>query len=252
MAVEPVTIIQITDTHLFADNQECLKGIPTYQSLQVVLSDTANRFPYADAYLFTGDLSQDGSPESYIHLKELVEKLNKSCFVIPGNHDDLSNIKTFLTSDHVFLEDYTDVGGWRIILMNTQVVNEEHGFVSDRELKKLKTNIIDKTYNYLVCIHHPPIDLECFIDETRLRNESAFFDAIGTITGQVVVIWGHAHQEYVERRNNLLLLGAPSSCVQFKPKESVFVKDELPPGYRVLKLYASGRVDTEIVRVYGS
>ena len=249
MAVDPVTIVQVTDTHLFEDKQERLKGVPTYQSLQAVLSDTANRFPNADAYLLTGDLSQDGSAGSYLHLKGLVEKLNKPCFVIPGNHDHLPYMKTCLISDRVFLKDYIDLGSWRIILVNTQVVNEEHGLVSDQELQKLKNNILDQIHNYLVCIHHPPIDLECFIDETRLRNESAFFDALDAITGQLVVAWGHAHQEYTERRNKLLLLGAPSTCVQFKPKIPIFMKDELPPGYRVLKLYADGNVDTEVLRV---
>lgn len=249
MAVGPVTVVQITDSHLFADKQELLKGVPTYQSLQGVLSDIVKRFPGADAYLLTGDLSQDGSPESYLHLKGLIEKLDKPCFVIPGNHDDLPNMEAYLTSNRVFIKDHTDMGNWRIIMVNTQVVNEEHGVVSDQELQKLKNNIADKIHNYLVCIHHPPIDLECFIDETRLRNESAFFDALEPITGQLVVVWGHAHQEYSKRRNNLLLLGTPSTCLQFKPKFPVFVKDELPPAYRVLKLYAGGEVDTEVIRV---
>ena len=249
MAVDPVTVVQVTDTHLFEDKRERLKGVPTYQSLQAVLSDTANRFPHADAYLLTGDLSQDGSSESYLHLKGLIENLNKPCFVIPGNHDNLSIMKACLISNRVYIKDYIDLGSWRIILVNTQVMNEEYGLISDQELQKLKNNILDRIHNYLVCIHHPPINLECFIDETRLRNESAFFDALEAVSGQLVVVWGHAHQEYTERRNNLLLLGTPSTCVQFKPKFPIFVKDELPPGYRVLKLYAGGGVDTEVLRV---
>ena len=158
-------------------------------------------------------------------------------------------MERYLLSDRVFLEDHTDIGSWRIILVNTQVVNQEHGIISDHELRKLKSNISNKSNNYLICIHHPPIDLECFIDETRLRNESAFFGVLQTITGTLVVVWGHAHQEYTERRNNLFLLGAPSTCVQFKPKIPVFMKDALPPGYRVLILHGNGEVDTKIVRV---
>lgn len=249
MAVDPVTIVQITDTHLFADKRERLQGVLTYESLQGVLMDSGSRFPRADAYILTGDLSQDGSPESYQHLKELVARLMTPCFVIPGNHDDLQNMERCLVSDQLSLKECVDLGNWRVILVNTQVVNEEHGAISDQEMLRLRRNISEEITNYLVCVHHPPITLECFIDETMLQNARAFFDVLTAVTGNKVVVWGHAHQEYAEKRNDLLLLGTPSSCVQFKPKFPVFMKDALPPGYRVLNLYASGEVDTQVVRV---
>ncbi|TPD49001.1 MAG: phosphodiesterase, partial [Thalassolituus maritimus] len=64
-SAETLRIVQVTDTHLFGDIGGKLLGVPTYDSMHAVLSQL-DAFPFqADAMLVTGDLSQDGSEQSY-------------------------------------------------------------------------------------------------------------------------------------------------------------------------------------------
>ena len=50
-----------------------------------VLSDLKKE--YADAIVFTGDLTQKGSQEEHEILKSFVEELGIPAFYVPGNHD---------------------------------------------------------------------------------------------------------------------------------------------------------------------
>jgi Icc protein len=56
-----IKVLQITDTHLFADSNGCLLGLNTEQSLEAVIAQIrANHLP-ADLILATGDLVHESS-----------------------------------------------------------------------------------------------------------------------------------------------------------------------------------------------
>jgi len=65
------------------------------------------------------------------------------------------------------------------------------------------------------------------------------------------VLYGHIHQQLDFQHQGIRCLCSPSSCIQFKPNVTNFALDKLNPGYRWLKLYTDGRVETEVVRVSG-
>ena len=44
----------------------------------------------------------------------------------------------------------------------------------------------------------------------------------------------------------------PSTCIQFKPEVIDFALDEVNPGYRRLKLYSDGKIESEVIRIDGS
>lgn len=62
---------------------------------------------------------------------------------------------------------------------------------------------------------------------------------------------GHIHQEFDQQRGNLRLLASPSTCVQFAPGSEEFQVSSEAPGYRWLRLYADGTLDTGVSRVTG-
>ena len=51
------------------------------------------------------------------------------------------------------------------------------------------------------------------------------------------------------RRGDVLLLSAPSTCIQFLPNSVGFAVDMTAPGYRWLELHPDGRIDTGIERL---
>ena len=244
------TVVQISDSHLFGDKQGCLQEVNTYDSLQAVLNDASKRYSHARAFVLSGDLSQDGTAESYHNLKGLIRDLTRTpCFVIPGNHDHIPNMRQHLVSDSIRFERFADFEDWRVHFLNTQVEDMEHGFLGTDEMGVLEKNASERKQNHLICLHHPPVLLNGFIDRSKLQNSDQFFAVLENIQGQKVVIFGHAHQEYVEKRSDLVLLGAPSTCVQFEPHTPECVKHALPPGYRVLNLRDGGVFETEVIRI---
>ena len=48
---------------------------------------------------------------------------------------------------------------------------------------------------------------------------------------------------------DLRLMASPSTCVQFAVGSSDFATDNLAPGYRWLRLYDDGRLESEIARL---
>ena len=67
-AVNPdasVLLVQLSDSHLFAEADGSLLGMNTRDSLQRVIGLVREQQPQIDLVLATGDLSQDGTLESY-------------------------------------------------------------------------------------------------------------------------------------------------------------------------------------------
>jgi Icc protein len=61
-----------------------------------------------------------------------------------------------------------------------------------------------------------------------------------------LVLGGHVHQEFEQRRGGVLVLATPSTCAQFTPCTEHCVMDMKPPGYRWLELLPDGTVRTEV------
>jgi Icc protein len=74
-SASPLLIAQVTDIHLFADASKELLGLPTAKSFHVVLERLQKLLPQPDILLLTGDLSQDGKPESYQCLQDALKSL---------------------------------------------------------------------------------------------------------------------------------------------------------------------------------
>ena len=84
-----------------------------------------------------------------------------------------------------------------------------------------------------------------------LRNPDALFAVLDGFPQVRALLWGHIHQEFDQLRNGVRLLASPSTCVQFAPGSEEFQVDQEAPGYRWLRLYADGRLETAVSRVVG-
>ncbi|HKK16822.1 MAG TPA: phosphodiesterase, partial [Gammaproteobacteria bacterium] len=102
----------------------------------------------------------------------------------------------------------------------------------------------------LIVLHHPPVSIGSpWMDKMGLKNPADLFSVLERHEQVRAVIWGHIHQEFSGSHGDIRLLATPSTCVQFKPGAGEYEKDPLAPGYRVLKLYNSGTIESHIVRV---
>lgn len=86
--------------------------------------------------------------------------------------------------------------------------------------------------------------------DTMLLADSANFWSVVKQNPQVSgVLWGHVHQNFDTFKNGARLLASPSTCVQFAARSTNFALDPLAPGFRFLRLFADGSINTEIIRV---
>lgn len=244
--------IQITDCHLFASDEGKLLGMDTQASLNAVLDNIHSEQSQFDFYLCTGDLSQDGSVESYQYLKDLLAKDGKEQFWIPGNHDYRSNMLQVVNEEQEMLP-VIKKGNWQLILLDSQVPGSVFGNLAQSQLDLLEDALkADPTSHTLITMHHHPKPMGCkWLDTQQIRNSQALLDIVDKYDNVRVVLWGHVHQDSDNMVDGVRYMSTPSTCVQFTPESSDFDVDKEGPGYRWLELNDDGSVNTGVSRVVG-
>lgn len=250
-----ISIAHLTDTHLFAESDRLLIGIPTDASFQAVLAEVKQTLPNVDLLLLTGDLSQDGSVESYQRMRNSLDSYQIPAYCLAGNHDDLAIMQKHLPSEYVSLARSLNIGNWKIILLNSVVTEAVQGYLAEAELTWLEEQLNKEGDRpTLIAFHHPAIAIGSpWMDSICLTNQDQFWE-IGDRHPQIkIVINGHAHQDFDQIRqtnhNPVRCLVSPATCVQFRPQTPTFQVDPLAPAFRHLRLYADGSVQTEIYRL---
>ena len=243
----PLTLLQLTDTHIAAAPGIRLAGVDTRDSLTHVLSAATARGE-ADLMLLTGDLSDDGSESAYRALDQQLAGIDIPQAWLPGNHDDIANMQAVAGNRMV---QAISAGPWGIVLLNSQVPGAVGGSLADSELQRLAGFLEDDRYQHiLVCVHHQPVPIGSrWLDEQRIANAGQLFELLDPCPRVRAVLWGHVHQECDLRRGGVRLLGTPSSCVQFAPGSDSFQVDRTEPGYRWLRLSGDGTLETRVERI---
>ncbi|MFO2463236.1 3',5'-cyclic-AMP phosphodiesterase [Pseudomonas sp. 15FMM2] len=245
-------LVQLSDSHLFADPDATLLGMNTHNSLQRVIDLVQAQQPQIDLLLATGDLSQDGTLESYQAFRSQTAKIPAPARWIPGNHDE-PGVMAQATMGSALLESTVDVGNWRVTLLDSAVPGSVPGYLADAQLQLLARSLSEApARHHLVCFHHHPVSIDCaWMKPIGLRNPEALFAVLDRFPQVKAVLWGHVHQEIDRQRNGVRLLASPSTCIQFAPGSDDFKVSEEAPGYRWLRLYPDGRLDTGVERVAG-
>lgn len=245
-------LVQISDSHLFADASGSLLGMNTRDSLQRVIDLVATQQPQIDLIVASGDISQDGTLASYQQFRRMSERLSAPARWIPGNHDE-PQVMQQAAEHSPLLEPVVDVGRWRVILLDSGVPGSVPGYLADSQLELLARALSEAPErHHLVCFHHHPVSVGCaWMEPIGLRNAKALFAVLDRFPWVRAVLWGHVHQEIDHERNGVRLLASPSTCIQFEPGSEDFTVSQQAPGYRWLRLHPDGRLETGVERVSG-
>ncbi|MDL2183023.1 3',5'-cyclic-AMP phosphodiesterase [Pseudomonas sp. ChxA] len=246
----PALLVQLSDSHLFAEADGALLGMNTRDSLQRVIGLVREQQPQIDLVLATGDLSQDGTFESYQQFRDLTRQIDAPARWIPGNHDE-PQVMAQAAEHSDLLEPVVDIGHWRVTLLDSAVPGSVPGYLQDSQLQLLAQALSEApNRHHLVCFHHHPVSIGCaWMEPIGLRNPEALFAVLDRFPQVKAVLWGHVHQEIDRERNGVRLLASPSTCIQFAPGSEDFKVSEQAPGYRWLRLHADGRLETGVERV---
>ncbi|WP_166357923.1 3',5'-cyclic-AMP phosphodiesterase [Pseudomonas akapageensis] len=249
-ADSPVLLVQLSDSHLFAEADGSLLGMKTAVSLQRVVERVLQEQPQVDLLLATGDLSQDGTQESYRRFRQLTAQIPAPARWLCGNHDERAQMAEVAAGSDL-LQPVVDIGNWRITLLDSAVPGSVPGYLDDDQLQLLAQSLSETPErHHLICFHHQPVPIDCaWMDPIGLRNPHALFDVLDRFPQVRALLWGHIHQELDRERNGVRLLASPSTCIQFEPRSEEFKLDDKAPGYRWLRLHADGRLETGVSRL---
>lgn len=251
MPANTVRLIQITDCHVLADPAGRLRGVDTHATLAAVVERVRAEAPPPAAVLATGDLSQDGSAESYRRLRALLARLGAPVHCLPGNHDHGPSMASVLPGDGVGVgvDRGPLVGGWRLVLLDSTVAGEDDGRLDGAELAALDRALGGyRDRHALICLHHHPVAVGGgWRDHVSLANPDDLFAVIDRHAHVRGVLWGHIHQSFEGTRNGVRLIGSPATCFQFAPgADGALAVAPEPPAYRRIALGADGAIETEV------
>lgn len=244
------TLAQISDCHLFADKEMLHHGANVYQNLCRILKHIKVQ-NIADAIVFTGDLTQDHSEQSYQNFVQAFTDcdITTPVYFTSGNHDDPQILAHYLNTMPFRFETHIELAHWQILLIESKS-DTPSGYITNNELNKIEQLVSDKKAQ-LLFMHHHPIDVGYFIDRHGLVNKSALYQVLSQYPSIASIACGHVHQALsmtlTLTTNEVQVLTCPATSIQFDPNHSTVHANEQPPGYRIITLKNDQTLHSQVI-----
>jgi 3',5'-cyclic-AMP phosphodiesterase len=212
-------LVQLSDPHIVGRHETLLGGVDTTAFLRDAVTHLNRMVPTPTLVLLTGDLVNDGRPEQYEHLAELLEPLSAPLHLMPGNHDRtdlLQGAFPDLVHDRQGRADGVVEGPVRLVTLDSSRYPEPGGTLDLGQLAWLDEVLgAEPMAPTVVALHHPPF-----------ATGIAFMDAMGLTVdatiglGEVIarhrqverVLCGHLHRCIVRRFAGTIAMTAPSTA----------------------------------------
>jgi 3',5'-cyclic AMP phosphodiesterase CpdA len=224
-------IAHISDTHLIAGDGLLYGAVDAgskFAELCALLEASGIR---PDALVFTGDLADTGEVAAYRTLRDLVEpvaaRLGARLVWVMGNHDDRAALCEHLLREAPSMapvDRVHDVGGLRIVVLDTSVPGHHHGEITPRQLDWLAEVLAEPApFGTILAMHHPPVpsvqDLAVLVE---LRDQAPLAQVLrGSDVRSILA--GHLHYS-----TNAMFAGIQVSVAS----ASCYTQDLLTPGTR--------------------
>ena len=245
----PLSFVQITDTHLLDDADALMHGINTRDTLEAVLQDAWERYRDLDFILITGDISQTGSSQSYVHFKSAIGRCNIPMYAVPGNHDTPGLLQQVIPVCPDGAIKTVNLGNITLVLLSSHVAESHGGMISALQLQQLDSLLHgSNARHHVIAIHHPPVLVYSrWLDALGLINREELLEVIFRHEQQTLILCGHVHQQIDQQMQNIRLLATPSTCYQFVARSETMQREEQPqPAYRYIRLDSTRDIYTEV------
>lgn len=229
------SILQITDTHIVREGELVSGRLETAGALARLVDrimSIRHQIGPVDAVLVSGDLSDDGSKESYARFKTLLAPLDLPTYAIPGNHDARDPLRGAF-ADHLPVAGPLNwarkVGDVYLVGLDTLVEGHGHGTLSSETLAFLGDALAKADGStVLLALHHPPFTSGIsFMDAIGLTNAQDLRDAVTGYNGELRIVCGHIHSMMVNNVGGHTAISAPSPCSTFAYDR----RSDAPVGY---------------------
>lgn len=217
-------ILHITDTHLVVPPARVSGVLDTASLLEECVATVAAALPRigrVDVLLVTGDLSDDGSLESYELFRRMVEPLGLPILAIPGNHDLREPMRAAFDDLGLFgqagrLNWVRDIDGLRIVGIDTLVEGSGGGVVNEATLAFLE-DALTASGPVLLAMHHPPFASSIrFMDGIGLAGAEGLADVLERSPAEIRILCGHLHLVATGSIGGIPAIVGPSTCSTFQ------------------------------------
>jgi len=205
-------IAQISDFHLKPEGTLAYDVADTATPLKRAVEHINRLNPVPDLILVTGDLVDEGAPESYDFLRQLLLPLRPPFVIVPGNHDRKEGLRrTF--PEHDYLHRCLEERGQQYICFTLEnfplrmigldtVTPGEHGggFGSKRRAWLHRTLSARSEIPTLIFMHHPPFASAIgHMDKEEFRGWKEFQTLISKHPQVERILCGHLHRPVFRR-----------------------------------------------------
>lgn len=248
---KPTLLAQLSDLHLGATEEP----IDPLERLEQVVAAVQALPNAVDAVLVSGDVSDDGSAETYRQARASFTRFQCPVHVLPGNHDDRARLREAFGLPGAGAEpvNYSvDVDGLRLVLFDSNVPGQDPGSFAPDRLAWLDAELAEQPErSTLLAVHHTPLATGLpGWDAINLTLEDR--EALGEVVGrhrQVrAIVGGHLHRTAAASLAGCSVLSAPSTYLQARPDfdfEDEDVEMVGPPGF-ALHVFHDGVLSSQV------
>jgi Icc protein len=214
--------IQLTDLHIREPGRLAYGRLDTAPYLHRAVQTIELLRQKPQAVVLTGDLTDFGRAAEYAHLRECLAPLTMPYYLLPGNHDDATQMRAAFP-EHTYLGDsgfvqYTvQLGPVRLITLDTTVAEQSHGALCAERLAWLEGALNDSTeMPVVIAMHHPPFKtLIGHMDKIGLLLGAAALETLVAKYSNIErVICGHLHRAIDVRFGSTIASTSPAPAHQ--------------------------------------
>ena len=174
-----------------------------------------------DLVLISGDLVDEGHPDEYRMLLQLLRPLRIPYLVLPGNHDNRAAFREAFAA-HTYLPPEgplhysVDEHPLRLVALDSCPPGKHHGHVDARGLAWLQATLATEPRKpTLVFLHHPPFICGIpYLDDYRYMDEGPLASVIAAAPQVEAVLCGHVHRPMFRRWAGTVMAACPSTTTE--------------------------------------
>ncbi len=195
------TVAHVSDTHFLGARRPLYGAVDTDGHLARALEQLERSGRRPEAIVITGDLADLGEPDAYHRLKDQLEpvaaRMGSEIVWVMGNHDEREPYSSILFDEEPSTapqDRVHDIGGLRIVSLDSTVPGYHHGELTDEQLDWLASVLaVPAAHGTLLALHHPPIpspvDIMAILE---LQEQSRLADVL-VGTDVRAILGGHLH-----------------------------------------------------------